>query len=108
MQDFGMLCFISTFIDIQPKPKKLSNDDYIMVYHCYNCSYDIIFDTMPFSLKTLEPEIRPTEKGKDRDLVEIQGNAKKLVIKQILSKQETSKPAKSNSLDLSSFLKKLG
>lgn len=98
----------------QPPRKRLGNDDYVMVYHCNNCSYDIIFDTHPFTHYDFGPALQSKseeEKVKEKDHALAGDKSKeqiKFVVKQILSKPEPPKTNKGAQLDLSAFLKKLG
>jgi RNase P subunit RPR2 len=104
---------------VKSRVKKLTHNDFVMVYKCYNCRYDLVFDTNPFKVADLEPFKSSGSSGasgsikKSTDKEESNSTkamAKtKVAVKQILGKRPTSAPTpkEPSGLDLMSFLKKL-
>lgn len=112
---FPRTIFVSSLLSTEPdagnkqeKHRKLSKDDYVMVYKCLNCHYDTIFDHLPIVKSMLEPVLK-VEKPSITKEADPKAEKKKQMVGKILGKRDVPKEEKKppSGLNLSSFLKKL-
>jgi hypothetical protein len=75
-------------------PKRLTGNDYVVVYNCYNCKYDLIYDNFAFKTADLEPSLQTvdtTGTGSVPPKIPTD-SSKKTAIKQILGKRTVPAP----------------
>lgn len=82
--------------------RRLTDNDYVMVYTCLFCNHDIVFDTFPLTQRDLQPSGGGDEASGRVD-------TKIATLKQVIDKKPAAATmaTSSSGLDLSSFLKKL-
>ena len=105
---FKQTVLISTVCLNEKTPKRLTGNDYVVVYNCHNCKYDLIYDNFAFQTADLEPSLQTVDTNNTGSVPPKvpTDSSKKTAIKQILGKRTVPEPPRSG-LDLNAFLKRL-